>query len=64
MRVGITTELNLELATPGCLSYGGGRRPTPEETQIFTLWATRGLNDAGFAPGNLLAFFAHLGRLL
>lgn len=56
--------LNMSLATPNCTStQGSGRRPTPDEQELFALWADRGLNDPHFSGGNLLAFLAQLRRL-
>lgn len=55
--------LNMSLATPNCAStQGGGRPPTQNEKELFTLWADRGLNDPDFSGGNLVAFVAQLRR--
>lgn len=47
----------MTLSTPSCSPGGGGRRQANErELAIFKLWDERGLNDAEFAPGNLIVF--------
>lgn len=48
--------LNLTVSTPACSSGGGGRPPTPQENEIFTLWAQRGMNVNDFKVGQLTAF--------
>ena len=60
----ITSYLNVGLSTPGCSFGGGGRRPNADEVRIIDLWEQRGLNDPSFSPGNLIAFFRQLARLL
>lgn len=64
-RVSIQQDgLNVNLATPSCVSsQGGGRPPNPNEKEVFALWADRGLNDPHFSGGNLVAFLAQLRRL-
>lgn len=58
-------DLNMALSTPTCGPSGGGRRPPrPREKRVFDLWNQRGLNDADFAGGNLVAFLKQLTRLL
>jgi len=58
-------DLNMTLSTPGCSSSGGaGRQPNSQETAILELWEHRGLNDATFSVGNLVAFLHQLKRNL
>lgn len=58
-------DLNMVLSTPTCgASGGGGRSPRPQEKEVFDLWNQRGLNDADFTGGNLVAFLKQLKRLL
>ncbi|MBT4482821.1 MAG: hypothetical protein HOC71_03985 [Candidatus Latescibacteria bacterium] len=50
-------SLNMVLSTPTCGTSGGGNRPPNlQEKDIFDLWNKRGLNDANFTGGNLVAF--------
>lgn len=57
--------LNIVLSTPNCATSGsGGRHPTPQENEVFDLWDQRGLNNADFTSGNLVAFLKQLKRLL
>ena len=57
--------LDMVLSTPNCgTSAGGGRRARPQEKEVFNLWDQRGLNDAGFTGGSLVAFLKQLSRLL
>lgn len=62
----ITDDLNLRLATPSCggSGGGGGRAPTQREKAIFDLWGQRGLNQADFSPGDVVAFVKQLIRYL
>lgn len=54
-------ELNMALSTPTCGPRGGkGRSPTTKEKAIFDLWEKRGLNDASFTGGDLVAFLKQL----
>jgi len=56
--------LDMVLSTPNCgASGGGGRPPRPEEKEVFDLWGQRGLNDADFSGGSLVAFLIQLNRL-
>lgn len=48
--------LNLALQTAGCSRSGGGRAPNPKESYLCDLWASKGLNDPDFSPGNLISF--------
>lgn len=58
-------DLNLVLSTPACAASGGGSRPPcPREKEVFDLWNHRGLNDADFTGGNLVAFLKQLKHLL
>lgn len=58
-------ELDMVLSTPGCgTSGGGGRPPRPQEKEVLDLWNQRGLNEAAFTGGNLVAFLKQLKRLL
>jgi len=53
------------LASAGCSSgFGGGRPPNVLEQRIIDLWNERGLNTAGFAGGNLVAFLHQLKKVL
>lgn len=53
--------LDMVLATPTCTSSGGGRRgPNTQESEVFNLWGQRGLNEADFTGGNLVAFLKQL----
>lgn len=64
VRVRIQTDsLDFTLTTPGC-GGGGGRRPKPSEQKIFDLWKKRGLTEADFTGGNLVAFLKQLLDLL
>jgi hypothetical protein len=57
--------LDMVLSTPSCgTSGGGGRPPRPQEKEVLGLWNQRGLNDANFTGGNLVAFLKQLRRLL
>ena len=58
-------ELDMILSTPTCeASGGGGRPPRPREKTVFDLWNQRGLNDADFTGGNLVAFLKQLKHIL
>ena len=58
-------DLDMVLSTPTCgASGGGGRPPHPREKEVFGLWNQRGLNNADFTGGNLVAFLKQLKRLL
>ncbi len=39
------------------------REQTPNESEVFALWAQRGLNEADFTAGNLIAFLKQFRRL-
>lgn len=55
----------LRLTTPVCAgSGGGGMAPTAQEMQIFELWDKMGMNRDDFSPGKLIAFRAHLKKIL
>lgn len=59
------SSVNIRLSTPGCSKRsGGGRPPKPQEKAIFDLWDKRGLNQANFSGGNIVAFFKQLRKLL
>ena len=57
---------NLRLATPTCVSAGGGggRRPNRLESEIFELWERMGLNESDFPGGKVVAFIKQLEGLL
>lgn len=58
-------DLSMVLSTPTCGGSGaGGRPPRPQEKEIFNLWNQRGLDDASFTGGNLVAFLKQLKHLL
>lgn len=60
-----TADLNMHLSTPECAgSAGGGRLPTARERAVLELWQKHGLNEAGFAPGHVVAFIAQLKQVL
>jgi hypothetical protein len=60
-----TADLNMRLSTPECAgSARGGRQPTAGEGAILELWQKHGLNEAGFAPGHVVAFLAQLKHVL
>lgn len=53
--------LDMVLSTPNCGTGGsGGRPPTTQEKRVFDLWDKRGLNNADFNGGNLIAFLHQL----
>ena len=57
--------IDIGLSTPACSKGGGGsRRPRPQEQAVFDLWRERGLNQADFGGGNVIAFFRQLCKLL
>ncbi len=56
--------LKMLLSTQGCgASGGGGRSPNQNESEIFSLWADRGLNRIDVSPGNLVAFLKQFRRV-
>lgn len=58
--------LNMVLSTPGCASSGNSspRDPTMQEQEIFELWEKRGMREASFNVGQLIAFLNQLkGRI-
>ena len=58
-------DLNMILSTPACAtSKMRGRTPRPREKELFDLWDKRGLNDADFTGGNLVAFLKQLKNIL
>jgi len=58
-------QLKMHLRAPKRASgAGGGRPPTPREREVLELWAKLGLNDSGFAPGNVVAFVQQVKRYL
>lgn len=58
-------DLYMVLLTPNCGDSGGnGRPPRAREKEVFDLWNQRGLNDANFTGGNLVAFLKQLKRYL
>jgi hypothetical protein len=60
-----TDNLNMHLSTPECAGGArGGRPPNAREMAVPELWQKHGLNEAGFAPGHVVAFLAQVRRLL
>ncbi|MCB2185518.1 MAG: hypothetical protein KQJ78_03825 [Deltaproteobacteria bacterium] len=58
-------DLDMILSTPTCKDSGTGyRRPRPQEARVFTLWKERGLTEAEYTGGNLIAFLNQLKHLL
>lgn len=57
-------QLKMSLRAPKPTSGGGGRAPTPREQEVLELWIKLGLNDPGFAPGNVVAFVQQVKRYL
>ena len=53
-------EVNVILATPGCGSGGGGRKPNPKKGAIVDLWSEPGLNNDDSGPGKIIAFLKRL----
>ena len=52
-----TSYVDIILSTADCpKGAGGGRPPTQQERALFDLWNRRGLNEAKFNPGSLIAF--------
>ena len=59
-----TGDLAVTLATPDCARGGGGRVPTPREASVIELWGQMGLNQPGWAPGQVVAFLKRLRGLI
>lgn len=60
-----TADLSMLLSTPECAGHtGAGRPPNARESAILELWRNQGLNEAGFAPGHVVAFLVQLKRVL
>jgi hypothetical protein len=58
-------NINVVLATPTCGGGGGGGRPpNPREGAVLDLWDKRGLNEASFTGGNVVAFLKQLLGLI
>lgn len=58
-------EFDMILSTPACAASRSRRRPPRTcEQEVFDLWEQRGLNDADFSGGNLVAFLRQLRHLL
>jgi hypothetical protein len=54
-------EVDITLSTPTCGPKGpGGRQARPKESQLFNLWNQRGLDEANFTGGSLVAFLNQL----
>jgi hypothetical protein len=65
VRVSIhTSSLNIGLATMGCAGGGGGRPPYPQERPVIDLWRKRGLSEADFQGGNLVAFLKQVRQMI
>jgi hypothetical protein len=57
-------SIDMVLATPDCgTGGGGGRRPTSQESELFQLWAKRGLSDPNFNAGDVIAFLSQIRSL-
>jgi hypothetical protein len=56
--------LDMVLSTSSCGGAGGGKLPSPKETEVFSLWKQRGLDKTDFTGGNLVAFLKQLKRFL
>jgi hypothetical protein len=56
--------VDLMMATPGCISSGGGggRRLTPKEQSILELWDKLHLSKQEFSAGNVVAFLKQLRK--
>jgi hypothetical protein len=59
-----TDALNMVLSTPQCQGGGRGRPPNEKERQLLDLWQDRGLNEADFSGGNLIAFLHQVRRAI
>jgi hypothetical protein len=58
-------DLDMILSTPASVTRGGvGRPPRPKEKEVFELWDHRGLNNADFTGGNVVAFLKQLKHFL
>jgi hypothetical protein len=57
-------DINVVMATPTCAGGGGGRPPNPRESAVLDLWGKRGLNEASFTGGNVVAFLKQLQGLI
>lgn len=57
-------SLDMVLSTSTCGGAGGGRPPSPKETEVFGLWKQRGLDKDDFTGGDLVAFLKQLTRFL
>lgn len=56
-------DIRLALGTPECpTGRGVPRELNPREQAIIDLWQARGLNDADWSVGNLIAFLKQLPR--
>lgn len=66
VQVQIKTEIvNVALQTVGCATGGGrGRQATPIEARVLELWRERGLNDADYAAGQVIAFLRQVFRIV
>lgn len=54
--------LDMMLASPGCGGgSGGGRPPTQQEREIFSLWSKHRLDQEKFSGGELVAFLKQVG---
>ena len=50
-------EVNIEMATPGCIRERyPRRRTTRDENNMFDLWDSLGLNDKNFKTENVVKF--------
>lgn len=59
-----TGNLNMRLMSADCSRGGGGRPPTPQEKEIFTLWERHALQSGGIVGGKVVAFLKQLRRFL
>lgn len=63
--LGACTVVDLTLASAGCGGGGGGGRPlTADQQRVVDPWVERGLANADFTGGNVVAFLCQLFRLL
>ena len=66
IRVYIKNELvDVLLTTSACIKESGARRkPNFRETEIFSLWEVRGLNEEKISGGKLISFFKQLRKII
>ena len=66
IRVYIKNEfIDILLTTPTCgEGRSSGRRPNPQEKEIFNLWKIRGLNEEIISGGKLISFLKQLRKII